>query len=67
VPEFWRYNGKTLTIYQLQNGHYQEVVTSPTFPSLPKGILYAFLQDCAQQGETQAKRNLRQWIRENLL
>ncbi|MBD2157691.1 Uma2 family endonuclease [Leptolyngbya sp. FACHB-16] len=67
IPEFWRYDGKTLTIYQLQNGQYQEVPSSPTFSWVPKRVFYEFLQNCAQQGETQAKRSLRQWIRENLI
>lgn len=57
VPEFWRYNGKQLTIYELHNGQYQSVETSPTFPQVPKEQLYKFLKECAQQGETQAKRN----------
>jgi Uma2 family endonuclease len=50
VPEFWRYNGKTWQIYALQQGQYQEVQRSLTFPDVPKEQLYAFLQDCAQHG-----------------
>ncbi|MEO1146928.1 MAG: Uma2 family endonuclease [Cyanobacteria bacterium J06638_22] len=65
IPEFWCYNGQTLTIYQLQNGQYQEAPTSPTFPQVPKEQLYRFLETCTQQGETAAKRTLRAWIREN--
>ncbi|MEA5550335.1 Uma2 family endonuclease [Anabaena cylindrica UHCC 0172] len=65
VPEFWRYNGKILQLYELKNGQYQEVQTSPTFPDVPKEQLYEFLSNCAQQGETQAKRDLRVWIRKN--
>ena len=66
VPEFWRYDGDRLTIYQLQGGEYQDVEASPTFPGVPKEKLYEFLNDCTQQGETQAKRNLRIWVREQL-
>lgn len=66
VPELWRYDGQQLKIYELENGQYQEVETSPTFPSIPKERLYEFLNECAQQGETQAKRNLRVWLREQL-
>ena len=65
IPEFWRYNGQTLTIYQLQDDDYHEVSCSPIFPSIPKEQLYLFLSACAQQGETSAKHNLRVWIREN--
>jgi Uma2 family endonuclease len=64
VPEFWRYNGQVLTIYQLQGGVYQIVEASPTFPGVPTERLYEYLQDCAQVGETQAKRNLRAWLRQ---
>lgn len=65
VPEFWRYNGKDLKIYCLQNDQYQENETSPTFPGVAKEQLYQFLKNCAQQGETQAKRDLRGWIRQH--
>lgn len=64
VPEFWRYNGKQLKIYQLQDNQYREVDNSPTFPKVPREWLYQFLGECAQQGETPAKRNLRIWIRD---
>jgi Uma2 family endonuclease len=36
VAEFWRYNGETWRIYQLQNGVYQDVDRRPTFPQVPK-------------------------------
>ncbi|MGG6295449.1 Uma2 family endonuclease [Leptolyngbya sp. AN02str] len=62
VPELWRFNGRVLKIYQLQAEEYQEVETSPTFPNVPKERLYQFLNECAQLGETQAKRNLRQLL-----
>ena len=63
VPEFWRFNGQTLTIYQLQDGRYEEVTRSPTFPKIPKDALYQFLSDCRQQGETSAKRSFRDSLR----
>jgi Uma2 family endonuclease len=62
IPEFWRYNGTTLKIYQLRGDRYREAETSLSFPEIPKERLYKFLNDCAQQGETQAKRNLRSWL-----
>jgi Uma2 family endonuclease len=64
VPEFWRYNGQVLTIYQLRQGQYQEVSFSPTFPWLAKTALYQFLQNCREQGETQTKKAFRTWIAE---
>jgi hypothetical protein len=53
-------------LYHLQDGQYQAVNASSTFPTVPKEQLYQFFSECAQQGETAAKRNLRQWIRNHL-
>jgi Uma2 family endonuclease len=62
VPEFWRYNGETWRIYQLQAAQYQEIEVSPTFPKVPKAKLYEFLAQ-AQQDEVEAERTLRAWLR----
>jgi Uma2 family endonuclease len=43
VPEFWRYNGREWSIYQLQVDRYTEVANSPTFPLVSKEQLYEFL------------------------
>lgn len=63
VPEFWRYNGKALTIYLLNQSEYQEFETSLTFPLLTKSMIYEFLAQCNTQGETQTKRTFRAWLR----
>jgi Uma2 family endonuclease len=59
VPEFWRFNGKVLTIYSLSEGQYQEMETNPTFPEITKEMLYQFLGNAQQHGETSAKRAFR--------
>ena len=64
VSEFWRYNGKVLTIYLLSENQYQESETSPTFPLLTKSKIYEFLAECDTQGETQTKRAFRTWLQE---
>ncbi len=64
VPKFWRYNGKFLTIYLLNENQYQESETSPTFPLVTKSKIYEFLAQCNTQGETQTKRSFRTWLRE---
>lgn len=66
VPEFWRYNGKILTIYLLNQNQYQESETSANFPLLTKSMIYEFLAQCQIQGETQTKRVFRTWLREQL-
>jgi Uma2 family endonuclease len=65
VAEFWRYNGRIWRIYHLQEGQYQEIETSPTFPKVPKQKLYDFLA-LAQQDEVEAEQQLRAWVREQL-
>jgi len=63
VPEFWRYNGKEIQFYHLQDRQYVEVEASPTFPYMPKARFYQFVAQ-AQFGETQASKALRTWIAE---
>ena len=60
VPEFWRFDGTVLRIYQLQDDVYLEVDLSPTFPEVPKERLYAFLED-AKEDEIEAVISLRTW------
>ncbi len=63
VPEFWRFDGKVLTIYSLFEGQYQEMEASPIFPGITKEMLYQFLENAQQHGETSAKRSFRSWLR----
>jgi Uma2 family endonuclease len=58
VQEFWRFNGKVLRIYQLQNDVYVEVDRSPTFPQMLKEWLYDFLKT-AKGDEIEAVQALR--------
>ena len=60
VPEFWRFNGKVWRVYQLQEGVYVEVETSPTF-LVPKEWLYQFLEQ-AREDEIEAVQSLRAWF-----
>lgn len=66
VPEFWRYNGKKLIVYVLNKGEYQESENSHNFPILNKTMVYEFISQCRTNGETQAKRTLRNKIRKLL-
>ncbi len=58
VPEFWRFNGRIWRIYQLQSGVYVEVERSPTFATVQKEHLYAFLK-AAKEDEIEAVAALR--------
>ncbi|NJM47318.1 MAG: Uma2 family endonuclease [Alkalinema sp. RU_4_3] len=65
VPEFWRFDGKCLKIYQLQDTDYVEVDRSPTFPQMPKEWLYDFLNQ-AKDDEIGAVQALRECFREQI-
>ncbi|MBE9031885.1 Uma2 family endonuclease [filamentous cyanobacterium LEGE 11480] len=65
VPEFWRFDGKVLRIYQLQDAVYVEVERSPTFPLVPKEWLYQFL-DRARLDEIAAVQELRSQFQKEL-
>jgi Uma2 family endonuclease len=60
VPEFWRFDGRVLRIYELRAKEYVEVNFSPTFPTVPKERLYAFLEE-AKEDEMEAVYSLRAW------
>lgn len=66
VLEFWRYNGKNLTIYLFKEGQYQEAENSSTFSILTKSAIYEFLAQCHTQGESQSKRNFRTWVKQQI-
>ncbi|MBW4492459.1 MAG: Uma2 family endonuclease [Oscillatoria princeps RMCB-10] len=65
VAEFWRYNGKILRIYQLQERQYIEVENSPTFARSIKEQLYQFLEE-AKLDEVQAEKSLRAWVQQEV-
>ena len=65
VPEFWRFNGSVLTIYQLEQDQYLEVDISPTFPWVSKEVFYHFWQQGKKIGEAQAIRELKEWVKKN--
>lgn len=65
VPEFWRFDGRFLRIYQLQGDRYIEVDSSPTFSVVTKEDLYRFLDEC-KQDEATAEVNFRIWVKEQV-
>ncbi|MGH1394044.1 MAG: Uma2 family endonuclease [Trichormus sp.] len=66
VPEFWRYNGTTLRIYQLTNGQYSEVPMSITFAPVPVREITQFILAAKQNGEVSTTRAFRAWVKEKL-
>lgn len=66
VAELWRYNGKTLIFYQLQEQQYLESELSLTFPFLSSAELTPFLEQSQTIGEITLLKTFRNWVKEQL-
>lgn len=68
VPEFWIYTGKTqqLNFYILQNEQYQLANSSRTFGIMQPTTLQQFAEACQQIGELAAKRQFRNWVKQQI-
>ncbi|MGB3311238.1 MAG: Uma2 family endonuclease [Nodosilinea sp.] len=64
VPEVWRFDGISLTIYALTNEEYQSQDASTVLPLLRQEDVQRFLQTSQTMGETSWVKAFRQWIRE---
>ncbi|BAZ31606.1 hypothetical protein NIES4074_40790 [Cylindrospermum sp. NIES-4074] len=67
VPELWRYKQNRLEIFLLQQGKYIKSASSPNFPNIPIiELVNEYVQQCLTIGRSQAIRNFRNWINNNL-
>lgn len=66
VPEVWRFDGETLTLYGLESGEYRPQEASTVLPLLQRADILRFLQASQTMGETTWVRSFRQWVREQL-
>ncbi len=67
VPELWRYTQQGLEIYLLQQGKYIKSQSSPNFPDIPIiELVNEYVKQCLTIGRSQAIRNFRTWIANNL-
>ena len=67
VTELWRYQQQGLEIFLLQSGKYIKSQSSPNFPNIPIiELVNEYVQQCLSIGRSQAMRNFRSWIRDNL-
>lgn len=65
VPEVWRFNGDTLSIYhRLPEGQYALAERSLHFPFLPATELARFLGQRGQMDESSLVQSFRMWVRE---
>ncbi|MTJ28564.1 Uma2 family endonuclease [Aphanizomenon sp. UHCC 0183] len=67
VPELWRYQQQGLEIFLLREGKYIKSSSSPNFPNIPIiELVNEYVQQCLTIGRSQAMRNFRNWVRDNL-
>jgi Uma2 family endonuclease len=66
IPEVWRYNDETVTIYKLEGDHYVKAEYSPTFPQLTSELATQFLEESAQIKSATWLRRVREWARAQL-
>jgi Uma2 family endonuclease len=66
VPEVWRFDGESLTIYRLVGGEYAPQEQSGVLPLLLRGDILRFLQASQTMGETTWVRKFRKWVRERV-
>lgn len=63
VPEIWRYDGRSLTIYLLQASEYQECDRSAALPILTAEDVMRFITLYPGDGENNVIKQFRQWVR----
>ncbi|MBD2258675.1 Uma2 family endonuclease [Pseudanabaena sp. FACHB-2040] len=63
VPEVWRYNGQSLTIYRLKHQQYQPCDFSLAFPLLARADVEKFLTLRTSTKENALIRLFRDWVR----
>ncbi|QJB43889.1 Uma2 family endonuclease [Dolichospermum flos-aquae] len=67
VPELWRYQQQVLEIFLLREGKYIKSQSSPNFPNIPIiELVNEYVRQCLTIGRSQAMRNFRNWVKDNL-
>lgn len=67
VPELWRHTQQGLEILLLKEGKYIKSESSPNFPGIPiVELVNEYVQQCLTIGRSQAMRNFRDWVKNNL-
>ncbi len=62
IPEVWRYNGKAVTIFLLQQNQYVESDTSLALPMLTADVLARFLKQMQDENEFQTMLAFEEWL-----
>jgi Uma2 family endonuclease len=63
VPEFWRYDGNSMTIYQLREEHYVASDASESLPLLTGTVLTEFLARSPQEDQYDILLAFEEWLK----
>ncbi len=63
VPEIWRYDGYTLTIFRLESGEYVEAEGSVALPGLTNAVITRFIEESRSLDRLDWLRSVREWAR----
>jgi Uma2 family endonuclease len=63
IPEVWRFDGTSLTIFRLEAGRYVETPNSLAFPALNAEVATQFLDESKKLKSTTWLRHVRAWAR----
>jgi len=63
VPELWRYDGDTLTIYQLRDGGYVATDASQSLPLLTSSVLTEFLARSPKEDQYDILLAFEEWLK----
>ncbi len=67
VPEAWRYDGRTLEVYELgPEAQYEPRSSSASFPAMPLSEIQRLMSQVGIVRENALIRSFRTWIRENV-
>ena len=61
IPEVWRFDGTSLTIFRLEAGHYIETPNSLAFPALNAEVVTQFLDESTKLKSTAWLQQVRAW------
>lgn len=66
IGEVWRFDGKSLLIYCLQEGVYEQEERSKILPILSRSVILDFLQRRGARGENALIVEFRQWLQKRV-
>ncbi len=66
VPEIWRYDGNSFTVYQLQAQEYIPCEESLAFPNLPIIEISTFLQQAMTMDYLELIKSFRRWVKSQI-